>query len=248
MTAAGGSTGPGALESARPLPSAGDAASCPACLRPGGLELTERLVRLAGLRPGAAALDVGCGAGATVALLIDRFGARAAGVDASDAQVRRARAARPDLAFVCGRAEALPFSAGAFDAVLCECVVSTVVARARALAEMARVLSPAGVLLLSDLYVREGAEETPAGALPSLGRRERVEDLLGAAGFAVETWSDQTGVLARYLWELAGSPAARGVSLRRGGTHGERLQLDEPRPRRLGYVAVVARLRTRGTA
>ena len=248
MTAAGGASGPAALGLSGPLPAAGAAADCPSCLRPGGLELTERLVALAGLRPATAALDVGCGAGATVALLTDRFGLRVTGVDASDAQVRRARAARPDLEFVCGRAEALPFAAGAFDAALCECVLSTVGERGRVLAETARVLAPNGVLLLSDLYVREGTEETPAGALPSLGRRERVEDLLGAAGFVVETWSDQTGVLARYLWEVAGSPPARAASPRSGEALGERAQLDRPRPRRLGYFAVVARLRAQGTA
>ena len=46
------------------------------CLRPGGLELTDRIVALARLPRGARVLDVGCGSGATVAHLADRHGLR----------------------------------------------------------------------------------------------------------------------------------------------------------------------------
>lgn len=232
MTVASASCAPGAQPPALPAP-------CPpargdGCLRPGGLRLTNRLVSLAGLRAGAAVLDVGCGAGATVAHLADAHELRPVGLDASEAQVRRARQARPDLDFVAGRAERLPFPAAAFDAVLAECVLSTLDDPAIALAELARVLRPDGALLLSDLYVRQGPEATPPGKLPSLGRRETLEATLSGAGLRVDVWEDQTVELGRWLWETAGGGAALSSPARETapGAHAGR---------RLGYFIVVAR-------
>jgi SAM-dependent methyltransferase len=207
------------------------------CLRPGGLWLTDRLVALAGLPAAAAVLDVGCGAGATVAHLADEGGLHPVGLDASEAQVLRACAARPDLDFVVGRAERLPFAAGSFDAVLSECVLATLADAVTAVAEMVRVLRADGALLLSDLYVRGDPEATPPGKLPSLGRRESVEGLLDEAGLSVVVWEDQTGELGRYVWETAGSCTAASSPAHEmppapGAT---------PNARRLGYFIVVAR-------
>lgn len=206
-----------------------------ACLRPGGVELTDRLLAAAALRPRAAVLDVGCGDGASVAHLTDACGCRATGLDASAARIACAGEARPDLCFVTGLAEALPFAGASFDAVLCECVLSTVEDAGTVLAEMARVLRPGGALLASDVYARGDGKHPPASAPPTLGRRETVEALLAAAGLVVEVWEDQTWALGRYLWDLAGSrpplpappPAARSSRSAAG--------------RQLGYFISVAR-------
>ena len=181
-----------------------------ACLRPGGLELTDRVVALARLPRGARVLDVGCGSGASVAHLADWHGLRPVGVDASPAQIARARAARPDLDFVAGRVEALPFAAGDFEAVLAECVLSTVPDASPALREMVRVLSAAGCIILTDLYDRDGGEVRPRATLPSLGRRDALDALFAEVGLEAETWEDHTGVLARLLWDMAvPAPAAQ---------------------------------------
>jgi len=227
---------------------AGACAACTdrpgACLRPGGLELTDSVVDLARLPQGARVLDVGCGSGATVAHLAGARGLRVTGLDASAAQIVRARAAWPGLDVVEGRAEELPFAAGSFDAVLAECVLSTLPEPGFALREMRRVLSARGCVILTDVYDREGDGAPPRPGLPSLGRREAVEALLAGAGLEAESWEDHTGVLARLFWDMAGSAAAPNGAAPRG-----RAVAPPPpgaRPgRRLGYFACVARARVR---
>jgi ubiquinone/menaquinone biosynthesis C-methylase UbiE len=214
------------------------------CLRPGGLELTDRVVDLARLPRRARVLDVGCGSGATVAHLADRGGLTPVGVDASPAQLARARAARPDLDFVAGRAQDLPFAPGSFDAVLAECVLSTLPDASAALSEMVRVLARGGCVVVTDLYDRGDADRPPRSTLPSMGPRETVEALLAGAGLEIETWEDHTGVLARLLWDMTGSAAAP------AGDGARAPDASCPRPsrpgRRLGYFACVARARPTG--
>jgi SAM-dependent methyltransferase len=223
-----------------PAPGAACSAPGATCLRPGGLELTERIVGLARLPRGARVLDVGCGRGATVAHLTDRLKLRPVGIDASPAQIARARAARPDLDFAAGRAEDLPFAAGAFDAVLAECLLSTLPDARAALREMVRVLSDGGCVVVTDLYDRGDHHVQSRATLPSLGRREAVEALLAGAGLEAETWEDHTAVLARLFWDMATAAP--------GGAAGRAQAITAPPPagragRRLGYFACVARAR-----
>ena len=206
-----------------------------ACLHPGGLDLTDRLLTAADLPAGAAVLDVGCGHGAAVAHLTDAHGLRATGLDVSEESVLEAAEARPGLDFVHGRAEALPFADASFDAVLCECVLSTLPVPGLAVAEMSRVLRPGGAALVSDLYVRKGSEAAPDTRVPALGHRASVVGQLEAAGLGVELWTDESGALAQYLWDHAGqgsaapppAPRSRDAAVSRG--------------RQLGYFGCLAR-------
>jgi SAM-dependent methyltransferase len=238
--------------------------SVAACARPGGLELTGRLLAAADLPAGSAVLDVGCGAGASVAHLADEHLLSATGVDASAATVAQAGEARPDLDFVAGRAERLPFPAASFDAVLYECVLSTLPDPGAALAEAARVLRPGGALLVSDLYARSGEEADRRGGVPSLGSRTAVERLFAACRLSVTLWEDASEALGRYIWEHAAADGALGEE-RRASRSAERrsrppaerrvrpfAERRTPRPdaRVLGYFFCVARPRpsTRGAA
>ena len=103
---------------------------------------------------GRAVLDAGCGDG-TLALDLARAGADAVGVDADPAMIaaarEAARAAGSGARFEVGRVEALPFPAAAFDAVVAVTVLCLVADPARAMAEMARVLKPGGVLVVGEL-------------------------------------------------------------------------------------------------
>jgi SAM-dependent methyltransferase len=121
--------------------------------------ITERLERsavleLAGLLDGRDVLDVGCGDGA-YALAAARAGAHVAGLDRSAANVKAARAqaeAEGIAIDVCvADASALPFPADRFDVVLAVTVLCFVDRPAQAVAEMARVLRPGGVLALGEL-------------------------------------------------------------------------------------------------
>jgi len=68
------------------------------------------------LEPGQAVLDIGCGVGAFLRLVAAR-GARAAGIDASEALIELARTRLPGADLRVGEMEALPYDDDTFDVV-----------------------------------------------------------------------------------------------------------------------------------
>lgn len=121
--------------------------------------VTERLERtavldLAGALAGRDVLEVGCGDG-TYALGAARAGARVTGIDRSAAVVEAARLRAADvglpLELHVADALALPFPAERFDVVLAVTVLCFVPDPPQAVAEMARVLRPGGVVVLGEL-------------------------------------------------------------------------------------------------
>jgi ubiquinone/menaquinone biosynthesis C-methylase UbiE len=114
----------------------------------------ERLARGA---PDLRVLDAGCGTGLyAVGLLRTGLALRIAAVDASAGMLRvaRAKAAARGLAGACfGRADVtrLPFSNGAFDAVVAAGLVPNLEHPQRAFPELRRVLAPGGTLLVVEI-------------------------------------------------------------------------------------------------
>jgi ubiquinone/menaquinone biosynthesis C-methylase UbiE len=103
-------------------------------------EVFDALVRLGGLR-GSRVLEVACGTGRLSQALADRELARVWAIDASAAMVERAKGIGVNVRK--GRAEALPFKAGWFDAVVIRMAIH-LLDRRRAFAEVARVIAPQG--------------------------------------------------------------------------------------------------------
>jgi ubiquinone/menaquinone biosynthesis C-methylase UbiE len=99
-------------------------------------------------------LDVPCGTGELIRWLLPRVPkARIVGVDGSAAMLRMARqkwADQPQVSFQHALADALPFGEQTFDWVLCCSSLHYFRQPERVLAEFARVLKPAGRLLLLD--------------------------------------------------------------------------------------------------
>ncbi|MDQ6683194.1 MAG: class I SAM-dependent methyltransferase [Chloroflexota bacterium] len=171
---------------------------------PGGLESTRQLLRASGLQPGARLLDIGCGLGASARMAASEFGLLVEAIDPSEAVVDRARA-RPDSARVRWSTAGLPvlgFEDASFDGVLSECVLSTV-DRPVALIEIARVVRPGGMLLISDV-------EAMGVAIPALGHRivgtalciddawrpGEMERLIPAAGFRIaQRWDRSRAIV-----------------------------------------------------
>ncbi len=172
-------------------------------LRPGGLELTTRVIQLAGLHPGAGVLDLGCGRGESVAYLRS-LGFAAFGVDRRQPLESESH----DAFQIVAAAEELPLPNACMDGILAECSLSLVADLDRALAECARVLKIGGRLMVSDLYAREPGS---AAALRSMHDtcvsgifvREELEDKLTRHNFEIEIWEDQSRALreaaARYI-------------------------------------------------
>jgi ubiquinone/menaquinone biosynthesis C-methylase UbiE len=99
-------------------------------------------------------LDVGCGTGRNLPL----FGpdVRAIGIDVDHALLRRARRRAPAARLVQAGAEALPFRAGVFDTVISGLAFCSVGDPVVGLAEVRRVLRPAGRLRMLE-HVRSAA-------------------------------------------------------------------------------------------
>jgi len=160
------------------------------------------LLEQAGVRTGDRVLDVACGTGALTRLLPDRVGprGRVVGLDLNAGMLAAARTviARPNLEWLEGSAQAMPLPDAAFDVLVCQQGFQFFPDKAKALAEMHRVLAPAGRLALAvwrsiehhpgylalrdALARRIGAEKA---ALPpfSFGDRETIRGLVTQAGF-----------------------------------------------------------------
>jgi len=158
-------------------------------------KLEQVLTRyLGGLPDGAALLDVGCGTGQLLRRLGGRF--RCAGCDPAEEMIRRARERNPGIELKMAAAESLPYEDGSFDAVLCIEVMRYLAEPDPALCELARVLRPGGLALVTfaplfstTLYplVNVVAARAPIPGLTHVRQHFRTvrgtRRLLGRAGF-----------------------------------------------------------------
>ena len=108
----------------------------------------RKLLALLGTETPARLLDVGCAGGELAALLATR-GWRVHGAEAEHALARAARARGVDAREVDLDRAPLPWSDGAFDAVVAAEVIEHVIDTDHLLAEIARVLRPGGALVIT---------------------------------------------------------------------------------------------------
>jgi ubiquinone/menaquinone biosynthesis C-methylase UbiE len=122
------------------------------------------LIQAADPKPGERVLDVGCGTGVVARQVASRLGASAAvtGLDLSPnmLEVAKATATREGVAIEWreGSAEQLPFPENSFDLVLCQFALMFFADKAAALAEMRRVVTRNGRVLVS---VWQGLDRHP---------------------------------------------------------------------------------------
>jgi arsenite methyltransferase len=156
-------------------------------LHPGGEATTRRALELVGLGPADRLLDVACGQGTSVLLAAREFGSRAVGADLSDSAFGQARAEAVDegiggrVSFVRADALDLPFEDASFDAVLCECSLSSFADKPRAASEIARVLRPGGRAAVSDVVA--DPERIPTELRGSLATLACLGEALDVTGY-----------------------------------------------------------------
>src|SRR5207248_10135459 len=196
-------------------------------------------------------LDVCCGTGIVTAAAAAR-GAYATGLDFSPAMLREARRAHPPLPFDEGDAEALPYPAASFDAVVSNFGVHHVPRPERALADAFRVRRPGGRVaattwaapaeniawgLLFDA-IREHGDLNAAKTPPSggnLGTVKPVSRLLRDAGFA-----DVRAGPVRREWRVA-APRDIVAALSRGTVRTAALIAAQPVAARPAIEAAIIR-------
>lgn len=113
-------------------------------------EWAPRTAALAAIEPGQRVLDVACGSGVLALEVSARIGdsGRVIGVDNNAGMLAVARRKAPTIEWIEAPAEALPFADASFDRVVCQFGLMYFADRARALAEMWRVLRGDGRLAL----------------------------------------------------------------------------------------------------
>lgn len=177
-------------------------------IRPGGFTLTERAVDACGFGPGAEILDIGCGSGATVEFLRQKFLLNAVGVDPSPVQLQLGKQRNPQLPIIQGCGENLPFGQAVMDGVLAECSMSLMSDLAKAIAEVNRVLKQDGRLVINDVYARNPMGVAPlremgiATCLRGALLKEELENVLLRQGFKVVLWEDHSQLFKQLAGQM----------------------------------------------
>jgi len=183
-----------------------DASACLHVNRPGGIELTRAAIDLCALNEGANVLDIACGAGGTMELLVREYHLNAVGLDRSADMLQRGLSGQI-LPLVQADCAEIPLDRDSQDAVFMECAFSLAGDPLRTLLGVRRVLKPSGVLVLTDIYIREvqnpadvmvlSASDCLAGVMTEAGIRSWIAE----AGFQVTAWLDQTPALKCWMAE-----------------------------------------------
>lgn len=126
------------------------------------------------LGTGSLVLDLGSGLGGPAAWLMNERRCRVVGVDLMEAEVRASVRLFSGFSGVVGSAERLPWRDRCFDAVWALGVVEMVSQKARAVAELVRVLKPGGRVAVYGFF----ATGKPIEHGPTANRFDPPEDLL----------------------------------------------------------------------
>ncbi len=127
--------------------------------------LTELMIEKVAARPGQRVLDLGCGIGTPAIQLAEVSGAEVVGISINQPQIDEAnRRADGRATFQLADAIALPFDDGSFDAAWAfESLLH--MDRSKALAELARVVKPGGLVVIADIIQRGPLSEESRAAL-----------------------------------------------------------------------------------
>ena len=163
---------------------------------------THHLIRGARVADGQSLLDVACGSGVLTRDVRSRTGpaGRVVGLDPAPGMIAAASEIEPDIEWVSGAAEDLPFEDGTFDCVVSQFGMMFFQDKAAACAEMLRVLRPGGRLtigtwqpigrnpayqdIVTVLDAEVGREAGDAVRLPFvLGDEDELRGMFAEAGF-----------------------------------------------------------------
>lgn len=195
--------------------------------KPDVIDRRARSYELLRVRPGAAFADIGCGIGTVLADLV-ALGARAVGVDSSEAMVREASRRAPGAELHVADAAALPLEDGILAGYRAERVYQHLADPMPALAEAMRVLEPGGRIVLVDqdwdAFLVDGDDRATtrammrgfADSIPNgwAGRRNGLA--LAAAGFVEAEVEAETVTRIDYDYAAPFLPALKAAAVDSG--------------------------------
>lgn len=161
------------------------------------LRLIQKIIDFSSMKKGKLIADLGCGSGIFTKLL-KNLGYRVIGLDISQGIIRLGRKNKPDISFIVGDVEYLPFHTESLDGIILSGIVHHLPNFMQLAKEVYRVLKPDGVFVAFDpnrrnpfmylyrdrnspFYCSQGVTENERPVLA-----EEVIDVFSNAGFAVQ--------------------------------------------------------------
>jgi SAM-dependent methyltransferase len=170
----------------------------------GGKPATQRLARLAGLRPGWRVLDVGGGLGGPARTLAVEFGCTVTIVDLTESYVNAGRALtalldlEDQVTHRVGDALALPADGAPYDVVWTQNSGMNIADKERLYAGFARMLAPGGLLVFQEPMAGPGGPTiypvmwARSDEESFLRSPDAMRSLVEASGFRCRAWEDAT--------------------------------------------------------
>jgi len=151
-------------------------------LRPGGAQISKRILELTRPKFSDRIGDIGCGRGTTLQLLHEQGFRQLFGID-RHSDFLEAQAGK-EINYTCGDMSSLPYREASLDLLICECSWN-LSEKSCSLQEFARVLKPGGMLALADIFLQTVPEgEWPIeSCLASACTLRETQELVGHAGF-----------------------------------------------------------------
>ncbi|MBU3175866.1 methyltransferase domain-containing protein [Clostridium estertheticum] len=177
-------------------------------LRPGGVFLTDRAVKICDFKFNDKILDVGCGMGVTVERLKRLYKLNAFGVDPSLKLLGLGKGKYGNHQIDFGRGEKLPYKNEFFKGVMAECTMSLMDDFEETIKESYRVLENDGYFIVSDVYARrpEYLEEVQKHDINSCMRGlfnvDILKDVIVSVGFEIICFEDWTDLLRQLMVEI----------------------------------------------
>jgi len=147
-------------------------------LHPGGIRATQAMFERLQFAPGRRVLEIGCGTGATTALMARQTGASIVALDRSPRMLATARrrhsqnGTRPPVDLVrVDLNRGFPFDDGAFDAVFAESVIALLDDVEVVASECFRVLTPGGRLAFNERIWKPGVPQPLVDEINAFSRR-----------------------------------------------------------------------------
>ncbi len=172
-----------------------------ATLRPGGFTLTDKAVEFCKFSSEDSIMDLGCGMGATLNHLYEKYNIKAVGIDPSEKLIDIGKKNYEHLNFVRGRGEEIPFENEKFHGIFAECTLSLMENLHGVISEVFRVLKIGGWFIATDVYAKrpEFIDELQGisvnSCMRSLHNLELLRENIEKAGFEIMLLEDCSDML-----------------------------------------------------